>query len=127
MLPNVTDRQVIDTLTRIYPRIGRLLLGSNEPDRRSNRDRPWVVKDPPQAMREPRSDPKTTRWTPAEQARTAPYWFLALVGLIYASGYVIEMIHLATFGIRDAGGELWKARDIHIGVLAGCGKSRAKV
>lgn len=27
------------------------------------------------------------------------------------------MIHLGTYGIRDVGGELWKAKDIHIGVL----------
>lgn len=51
-------------------------------------------------------------------ARTIPYWFLAIVGLIYASGFVVVMIHLGTYGIRDVGGELWKARDIHIGVLA---------
>jgi hypothetical protein len=43
---------------------------------------------------------------------------LAIVGLIYASGFVVVMIHLGTYGIRDVGGELWKARDIHIGVLA---------
>jgi hypothetical protein len=42
---------------------------------------------------------------------------LAIVGLIYAAGFLIVVIHLGTFGIRDLGGELWKARDIHIGVL----------
>jgi hypothetical protein len=52
-----------------------------------------------------------------ETARTVPYWFFALVGLVYASGFVVVELYLASFGLRDVGTEFWKARYIHVGVL----------
>jgi hypothetical protein len=51
-------------------------------------------------------------------ARTVPYWFLAIIGLIYASGFVVVTTHLERYGIRDVGTEIWKSRYIHIGVLS---------
>ena len=51
-------------------------------------------------------------------ARTIPFWFLAIVGLIYASGFLVVTTHLDMLGIRDVGSELWKSRYIHIGVLS---------
>jgi len=72
------------------------------------------------AATEPKLQPEkqSVPGTSADLARTISYWFLAIVGLIYASGFLVVMIHLGTYGVTDVGGELWKARDIHIGVLA---------
>lgn len=50
-------------------------------------------------------------------ARTIPYWFIAAVGLIYASGFIVVTMFLETYGLRDLGTDLWKARYIHVGVL----------
>lgn len=97
MSKNTSDQQVIDKLIKRYPVVGRRGLMAAE--------------------RSPQYGTQPSPWTATDFARTIPYWFLAVVGLIYASGFLIEMIHLGTYGIRDVGGELWKARDIHIGVL----------
>jgi hypothetical protein len=51
-------------------------------------------------------------------ARTIPFFFLGIVGLIYASGFLVVTTHLETLGIRDVGSELWKSRYVHIGVLS---------
>jgi cytochrome bd-type quinol oxidase subunit 2 len=53
----------------------------------------------------------------SELARTVPYWFLATVGFIYASGFVVVTTFLETYGLRDIGTDFWKARYIHVGVL----------
>jgi hypothetical protein len=96
-VPQNKNRRVIDNLISKYPPVGR-----------------WNPQAPePGLLIRTQSAP----WTATDFARTIPYWFLAVVGLVYASGFLIEMIHLGTYGIRDVGGELWKARDIHIGVL----------
>jgi hypothetical protein len=50
-------------------------------------------------------------------ARTIPYWFIATVGLVYASGFIVVTMFLETYGLRDLGTDLWKARYIHVGVL----------
>ena len=55
--------------------------------------------------------------TGTDLSRTIPYWFLALVGLIYASGFLIVSSFLETHGLRDAGSDLWKIRYIRIGVF----------
>src|SRR5664279_2307027 len=55
--------------------------------------------------------------TNADLSRTIPYWFLALVGLIYASGFVVVSTFLETYGLREVGTDFWKARYIHIGFL----------
>src|ERR1035441_9433607 len=55
--------------------------------------------------------------TRPDLSRTIPYWFLAFVGLIYASGFLVVSDFLETYGLRDAGAELWKTRYIHIGVF----------
>jgi hypothetical protein len=66
-----------------------------------------------------RSSKKTTAQPngSTDLSRTIPYWFLAFVGLIYASGFLVVSSFLETFGIRDAGADLWKTRYIHIGVF----------
>ncbi len=51
-------------------------------------------------------------------ARTVPFYFLGIVGLIYASGFLVVTTHLEALGIRDLGSELWKTRYVHIGVLS---------
>lgn len=53
-------------------------------------------------------------------ARTIPYWLVAIVGLIYASGFLVVTTHLERFGIRVEGVDAWKTRYIHVGVLAMC-------
>jgi hypothetical protein len=45
---------------------------------------------------------------------------VAIVGLIYASGFLVVTTHLERFGIRVEGTDVWKTRYIHIGVLAMC-------
>ena len=50
-------------------------------------------------------------------ARTIPYWFIASIGLIYASGFIVVTNFLETFGLREFGTDFWKARYIHVGVL----------
>lgn len=52
-------------------------------------------------------------------ARTVPYWFLAIIGSIYASGFLVVTTHLERYGIREVGGDVWKSRYVHIGVLSG--------
>jgi hypothetical protein len=52
-----------------------------------------------------------------EVARSIPYWFIAVVGLVYASGFVAVGLYLGTYGLRDVGVDLWKARYIHVGFL----------
>ena len=53
----------------------------------------------------------------SDLSRTIPYWFIALVGLIYASGFIVVSSFLETHGLRDAGSDLWKIRYIRIGVF----------
>jgi len=91
------NRKVIDNLISEYPLVGS-----------------W---NPQPAERSLLIRTQLSPWTATDFARTIPYWLVAVVGLVYASGFLIEMIHLGTYRIRDVGGELWKARDIHIGVL----------
>jgi hypothetical protein len=92
-LNGTATQRIIDGLTKKYPLIGKQTLEIPE--------------------REPISDGRRA----PDFARSIPYWFLAIVGLVYASGFLIVMVHLGSYGVRDVGGELWKARDIHIGVL----------
>jgi hypothetical protein len=63
------------------------------------------------------SEAPTPPSTGSDLSRTVPYWFLAFVGLIYASGFLVVSNFLETYGLRDAGAELWKTRYIHIGVF----------
>jgi len=51
-------------------------------------------------------------------ARVIPYWFLAIIGLIYASGFLVVTTHLERYGVRDVGTDVWKSRYIHMGVLS---------
>jgi len=46
-----------------------------------------------------------------------PPWILAFTGIIYAAGFLVVLVFLDRFGIREAGAEFWKARYIHIGIL----------
>jgi hypothetical protein len=60
---------------------------------------------------------KTLPGAASDLSRTIPYWFLALVGLIYASGFLVVSSFLETHGLRDAGSDLWKIRYIRVGVF----------
>jgi hypothetical protein len=62
-------------------------------------------------------DAPTRPSTGPDLSRTIPYWFLALVGTIYASGFLVVSTFLETYGLREVGTELWKSRYIHIGVF----------
>jgi hypothetical protein len=55
-----------------------------------------------------------------ELAKTIPYWLVAIIGLIYASGFLVVTTHLGRFGIPVEGTDVWKTRYIHVGVLAMC-------
>ncbi len=46
-----------------------------------------------------------------------PSWILAATGIIYAAGFLVVLAFLDRYGIREAGGDFWKARYIHIGIL----------
>jgi hypothetical protein len=50
-------------------------------------------------------------------ARTVPYYFAALAGLIYAAGFLIEFSFMNSLGVEDSLVESIKAKHIYIGVL----------
>jgi hypothetical protein len=54
----------------------------------------------------------------SEIARIIPYCFLGIMGLIYASGFLVVTTHLEALGIRDLGSEVWKSRYVYIGVFS---------
>ena len=66
----------------------------------------------------PESPPALRDEAAVQFARTIPYWLVAIVGLIYASGFLVVTTHLERYGIRIVGTDVWKSRYIHIGVLS---------
>jgi hypothetical protein len=52
--------------------------------------------------------------TPLEKA---PEWFLAVAGLIYATGFLVVFTFFARLGIREAGTEFFKVKYVHVGIL----------
>jgi len=50
--------------------------------------------------------------------RVCPAWLAVVVGLGYATGFVIVGNSLASYGIRVSGSDFWKFRYLHIGLLA---------
>jgi hypothetical protein len=49
--------------------------------------------------------------------RSLPYWFAAIAGLIYATGFLIEFTFLNSLGVSDAGTDVFKAKYIYVGLL----------
>jgi len=47
----------------------------------------------------------------------APQYFLAVVGFLYATGFLVVMAFLDRYGIRESSNDIWRARYIHIGIL----------
>ena len=47
-----------------------------------------------------------------------PQYFVACIALLYASGFLVTLAFHDRFGIRETATELWRARYIHIGILA---------
>ncbi|MGO9085753.1 MAG: hypothetical protein ACLQBK_11040 [Candidatus Sulfotelmatobacter sp.] len=47
----------------------------------------------------------------------APEWFLAVAGLIYATGFLVVFTFFARLGIREAGTEFFKVKYVHVGIL----------
>lgn len=47
-----------------------------------------------------------------------PQYFIAFIALLYASGFLVTLAFHDRFGIRETATELWRARHIHIGILA---------
>lgn len=56
------------------------------------------------------------KWT--IYARSLPYWFAAVAGLIYGTGFLIEFTFMNSLGIRNAGTDVFKAKYIYIGILS---------
>jgi hypothetical protein len=49
--------------------------------------------------------------------RSLPYWFAAIAGLVYATGFLIEFTFLNSLGVSDAGTDVFKAKYIYVGLL----------
>ena len=47
-----------------------------------------------------------------------PQYFVAIFALVYASGFLVTLAFHDRYGIRETATELWRARHIHIGILA---------
>lgn len=43
--------------------------------------------------------------------------FIPAVGIVYATGFLVVLTFLETYGIRESGMEFWKGRYIHIGII----------
>lgn len=46
-----------------------------------------------------------------------PPWFVAAFALTYISGYLIEFLYYASFGIVDSAGDIFKLKYIHTGII----------
>jgi hypothetical protein len=46
-----------------------------------------------------------------------PQWFIPSVGLIYATGFLINITFLDRFGLRESSGEFFKVKYLHAGIL----------
>jgi hypothetical protein len=46
-----------------------------------------------------------------------PEWFLALAGLVYATGFLIVFTYFESFGIQESGAEFFKVKYVHVGIL----------
>jgi hypothetical protein len=46
-----------------------------------------------------------------------PHWFIPTVGLIYATGFLINITFLDRFGLRESSGEFFKVKYLHAGIL----------
>lgn len=52
-----------------------------------------------------------------ELAQAASHWFAFLAALAYATGFLCLFTFLDQFGIRDSGGDFFRVRYIHVGIL----------
>lgn len=50
--------------------------------------------------------------------RTVPYWFAALAGFVYGTGFLVDFTFLTAMGVKDPMTEVLKARHIYVGLLA---------
>ena len=50
-------------------------------------------------------------------ARTIPYYFAAVAGLVYAVGFLVEFTFMNSMGVKDSLTEPFKAKHICIGIL----------
>lgn len=46
-----------------------------------------------------------------------PEWFLALAGIVYATGFLIVFTYFESFGIHETGAEFFKVKYVHVGIL----------
>jgi hypothetical protein len=54
---------------------------------------------------------------PPNWLRFLPYWFAAIAGFIYATGFLIEFTFLNSLGVSEAGTDVFKAKYIYVGLL----------
>ncbi len=48
---------------------------------------------------------------------TLPEWSLAVAALIYATGFLADFTYFGGFGVTEVGGDFFKAKYVHIGIL----------
>ena len=53
----------------------------------------------------------------SELTRIAPRWFAFLAALAYGTGYLCVSTFLNYFGIRESGGDFFRTKFIHVGIL----------
>jgi hypothetical protein len=53
----------------------------------------------------------------SQAARTVPYYFAAVAGLVYAVGFFVEFTFMNSMGVKDSLTEPFKAKHIYIGIL----------
>ncbi len=46
-----------------------------------------------------------------------PGWFFAIAALVYGTGFLVVSTFFESFGIKEAGGDFFRAKYIHVGIL----------
>jgi hypothetical protein len=75
---------------------------------------PQQPQDAGQAIAAQSSNKTTDR---INTARTVPYYFAAIAGLVYAVGFLVEFTFMNSLGVKDSMTEPFKAKHIYIGCL----------
>jgi hypothetical protein len=46
-----------------------------------------------------------------------PEWFLAVAAFVYATGFLVVFTYFESFGVREAGGDFFRVKYVHVGIL----------
>jgi len=78
-------------------------------------DRP--VLDPSLVVQQPAPTQRTRIRLFAPMMREASRWLIGSAALVYATGFLITMAFLDSYGVRENGTDYWRFRYVHVGLL----------